>query len=813
MATDNSNFSLSPYISFPSQLDSFEVKKTKEWGCELAQAIESEWFYGLGVNTYGVLNSRFNTQRYDFIQRRMYAKGIQSMDKYLDQQKPNGDKSFLNLPTKPISVIPKNVDILVNTLCDRGYYIKAVSTDPIGISERVAYREQIETDRNAKDVIIKAKETFGVDIASMPIENIPETEAEIDLHMELEYKQDVEISQELAIESIFNENYYNEITDRQQKQDMVICGVGWLKNTFVPERGIVLEYVDCENKIQSYTEDPYFRDCFYHGEFKNVPLSQIFIDYQWVNLPGNEKIKEQITNSSDAWWNYNVIAENQRIKGTANLLYFTYKTTRKRAKKIKQKATGERIVSSAAEFFDEKSVPNLDFKRVEIEEEILFEGVYLLGTNILLKWEVAENMARPKSNKQKVVDQYIGMAPNMEKGYIDSHVARMIPIEDKIEVIELKVDQIIQPMMADGFIIDPDAISELDFGGGNKFNAQNVMDMFWQTGSIFARSFSASGDPMYSKAITELRTGGSLEKLQALVNRKMELLTQIDDVVGLNKASNASTPDKESLLGVNKLASKNTSLSIRHILKGACNNTLRLAEAVTYRIPDLLKYSDLKNDFERKIGVASIKALDSVKNLHLHDFSIFLELELDDEERAKLEQDMSDAIAKGQMSVADKYKVLNVKNLKLALQYMTVLMDKHQAKIQEQEMAKIQANTQSQTQIAQAAEKARQQTMQMELQGKGQLQQLINQGELQKEQLRGDNELRNIQTKLRGEFQIAQVQGGVQMDKLQFLEEKKDERLVKQATMDSEKIEQRKKENAEPIDFEAKEIDESMFEV
>jgi hypothetical protein len=813
MAIDNSNFSISPYVSFPSQLDSFEVKKTEAWGKSLAQAIESDWIYGTEINTYGVLNSRFNTQRYDFLQRRLYAKGLQSMEKYLDQQKPNGDKSFLNLPTKPISVIPKNVDLLVNSLCDRGYYIKAVSTDPIGISERVAYREQIETDRNAKDIIIKAKETFGVDVGSMPIENLPETDAELDLHMELEYKQDVEISQELAIESIFNENYYNEITDRQQKQDMVICGVGWLKNTFVPERGIVLEYVDCANKIQSYTEDPYFRDCFYHGELKNVPLSQVFIDYQWLNLPENKSIKEQVANSGNDWWIYNQIPDNQRIKGTVTLLYFTYKTTRKRAKKIKEKATGELIISKADENFVLKEGQTEDYKRVSIEEEILFEGVYVPGTNILLKWEVAENMARPKSNKQKVADQYIGMAPNMEKGIIESMVSRMMPIEDKIEVIELKVDQIIQPMMADGFIIDPDAISELDFGGGNKFNAQNVMDMFWQTGSIFARSFGASGDPMYSKAITELRTGGSLDKLQALANRKMELLIQIDDVVGLNKASNASTPDKDSLVGVNKLASKNTSMSIRHILKGACNNTLRLAEAVTYRIPDLLKYSDLKDDFVRKIGASSIKALNSVKNLHLHDFSIFLELELDDEERAKLEQDMSDAIVKGQMSVADKYKVLNVKNLKLALQYMTVLMDKHQAKIQEQEMAKIQANTQSQSQIAQAAEQARQQTAQMTGQIDMQLQQLVNQGELQKEQLRGDNELRNIQTKLQGEFQIVQVQGGVQMDKLQFLEENKNERLIKQATMDSEKIEQRKSESATPIDFEAKEIDDSIFQL
>lgn len=810
--SDNNNFSISPYISFPSQIDPFEVKKTKKWGGMLAQAIQSEWMYGLGSNSIGELNSRFNTQRYDFLQRRLYAKGLQSMDKYKDMFKPDGDKSFLNLPTQPISLIPKNVNILVNSLCDRGYYIRAVSTDPIGYSERVAYREQIESDRNAKDVIIKAKETFGVDIGSMPVEKLPETDEELNLHMQLEYKQDIEISQELAIESVFNENYYNETTDRQQKQDMVVCGIGWVKHTFVPERGIVLEYVNAENKIQSYTEDPYFRDCFYHGEFKNVPLSQVFVDYQWLNDAENAKIKEQVTNSNDAWLDYNLIAQNQRIKGTANLLYFTYKTTRKKAKKIKEKATGERILSKADENFVLKEGQTDDFKRVSVEEEILFEGVLVLGTEILLKWEVAENMTRPKSNKQKVIDQYIGMAPDMEKGYINSPVARMMPIEDKLNIIELKADQIIQKIQPDGFIIDPDAISELDFGGGNKLTAQNIIDMFWQTGSIFARSFGANGDPMYSKPITELKMGNSLDKLQALAIKKMELLTQLDDVVGLNKASNASTPDKDSLVGVNKLASLNTSIAIRHILKGASNNTLRLAEAVTYRIADLLKFTNLRDDFARKIGNTSVKTLDSVKNLHLHDFAIYLELELDLEERAKLEQDMSIAIEKGYMDVQAKYKVLQIKNFKLALAYMTILIEKYKKQVQEQEMAKIQANTESQSQIAQAAESARQQTASMQGQIDMQLQQMISQGEIAKENVRGENELRNIQTKLQGEFQIAQVQGGVQMDKLQFLEDKKNERLVKQATMTSEENSKKQNEGS-PIDFEAKEIDDSMFQL
>lgn len=801
----------SAHVSFPSQLDSFENKIKKDWGLKLAQMIQSEWFYGFNV-TGGVLNSKFNTMRIDFTQRRMYAKGLQSMDKYKEQFKADGDKSFLNLSAKPISIIPKLVDIVVNGMSDRGYSVKATSIDPIGYSERIAYREQIENDRNAKDIILKAKETLGVDIASVPLEKIPETDDELDLHMQLEYKQDIELSQELAIETVFNENRYNETTDRMVKKDLTVCGVAWAKHKFVPEKGIVLEYVNPENKIQSYSEDPYFRDCFYHGEFKIVPMSEVLVEFQWLNEPGNEEIRKRIASSSVAWWDYNLIAQNQRIKGTTNLLYFTYKTTRKRAKKIKEKATGERILSKADENFQLKEGQTEDFKRVTIEEEILMEGVYVLGTDILLKWEVAENMSRPKSNKQKVIDQYIGCAPSRERGYIDSPVARMIPVEDKLNILELKAEQIIQKIQPDGFIIDPDAIAELDFGNGNVLSVQNVIDMFYQTGSIFARSFGANGDPMYSKPITELRTGDSLSKLQAITLQKQQYMDIMRDVIGLNKASDASTPDKESLVGVQKLASLNSNIATRHILDGACDITLRLSEAICYRIADLLKYSDLKDDFARKIGVTSVKTLDSIKNLHLYDFAIFLELELDEEERAKLEADMSLEIQKGTMTFEDKYKVLNVKNFKLAVQYASILRAKREKKLQEQKMQDIQANAQSQMQSAQQAEQFKQQTIQMEAQSKGQLQQMINQGEMQKEQLRGEQDRETLKMKIQGDIAVAQTVNGAQMQKLDFLEEKKNERLTKQATLNSEMIQQRH-EKGESIDFEAKESGEGMFEL
>lgn len=809
MDNENTGIKLSSNIVFPSQLDTFENKRKKEWGLRLAQSIASEWFYGYNITN--TMMSKFYTQRHQLIERRMYAKGLQSMDKYLRQFKEDGDKSFLNLSSKPISIIPKLVDVVVNGMADRGYSVRATAIDSVSTENRISYRQRIENDQNAKDIILKAKETFGIEVGNLPIDQIPESKDELDLHMQLEYKQSIEISQELAIEQVMKENRYDDTIDRMVKKDLTVLGVSWVKHKFVPDRGIVLEYVNPENKIQSYSECPYFSDCFYHGEFKVVPISEVLIEFQWLNEPGNEKIREQLATSATQWWDYHRISQDQRIKGTTNLLYFTYKTTREREKKIIETETKGKEIG---DFIPDKNAKKdyRPYKRVSIAEEILFEGVLVLGTDIMLKWEVAENMSRPKSNKQKVIDQYVGVAPNKERGYIDSLVARMMPVEDKLNILELKAEQIIQKIQPDGFVIDPDALAELDFGGGNTLTVQNQIDMFFQTGSIFARSFGSNGDPMYSKPITELRTGDSLNKLNSLRAEREGYMNMMRDVIGLNKASDASTPDKESLVGIQKLASLNSNTATRHILDGACDITKRLALGIVYRIADLLKYSDLKEDFARKIGATAVMDLDEIKSLHLYDFAIYLDLHLDAEERAKLENDLSIEIQNGTLSFADKYRILSINNFKYAVNYASILRNKRMKEIQKQKQEEIQAQANANAQSAQMAEQARQQTAQLVGQIEMQKQEIVNQGLIQKEQVKGQEDRSTLEMKLGGEMQIAQLNGQVAMNKFNELEDRKDERTKLQATQQSKLITQRQRDE-DPKDFQNDTIDDSIFEL
>ena len=290
-------------------------------------------------------------------------------------------------------------------------------------------------------------------------------------------------------------------------------------------------------------------------------------------------------------------------------------------------------------------------------------------------------------------------------------------------------------------------------------------------------------------------------------------MNMMRDVIGLNKASDASTPDKESLVGIQKLASLNSNTATRHILDGACDITKRLALGIVYRIADLLKYSDLKEDFARKIGATAVMDLDEIKTLHLYDFAIYLDLHLDAEEKAKLEQDLSIEIEKGTLSFADKYRILSINNFKYAVNYASILRAKRMKEIQKQKQEDIQAQAQANAQSAQSAEQARQITAQVVGQIDAQNQQIINDGLIQREQERGNQERLTLEMKLGGEMQIAQVQAGVQNDKIKFIEDKKDERLDKQSSHQSELNVERKKENPQAIDFESRGFDDSIFEL
>ena len=320
---------VSPKGIFPSQAVSDVEKGGLDYGLQIAKAIESEWFK---KDSGG---SRYFSNRDNYHNLRLYARGEQSIKKYKDELSINGDLSYLNLDWKPVPIIPKFVDIVVNGIAERAYGLKAFSVDPIASKKRTEYVDGMLNDMFASEFASKIEKTVGINTLNNPKEEIPETEEELNLHMQLNYKQSIELAQEQAIDNVFNLNKY-ELLKKRLDYDITVLGIAAVKNSFNTADGIKLEYVDPSDLVYSYTDSPYFDDLYYVGEVRRVSLVELKKQFPQLT---NEDI-EEIEGKGDGSVLYNQIGTNSADKNFVNILYFEYKTFQNQVYKIKETTSG-----------------------------------------------------------------------------------------------------------------------------------------------------------------------------------------------------------------------------------------------------------------------------------------------------------------------------------------------------------------------------------------------------------------------------------------------------------------------------------------
>lgn len=667
---------------FPSQFVSDAEKASDEFGLQIGQAIQYEWFRKDGNQC------RYYNQWRDFHRLRLYARGEQSTQKYKDEIAVNGDLSYLNLDWTPVPVIPKFVDIVVNGMSDRMFKVKAFAQDAMSQERRSAYQDMIEGQMVAKDILMKIKEKTGADPFTMNPDELPNTDEELSLYMQLNYKPAIEIAEEEAINTLLEENHYYDLRKRLD-YDLATIGLAVCKHEFLPGAGVEISYVDPANVVYSYTEDPHFKDCFYWGEIKTLPITELYkIDPSLTN----EQL-EEISKYSQSWYDYFNVAqfyENSVFyRDTCTLLYFNYKTTKRIVYKKKiSEGGGARVIEKddtfnpPAEMMEEGR-----FEKIEKVVDVWYNGVMVMGTNIILKWEMAENMVRPKSSSQHALPNYIAVAPRMYKGVIESLVRRMIPFADLIQITHLKLQQVISRVVPDGVFIDADGLNEVDLGTGAAYNPEDALRLYFQTGSVIGRSFTQDGDFNNARVpIQELNSNSGSGKTQMLLANYNHYLDMIRTVTGLNEARDGSTPDPRGLVGLQKLAALNSNTATRHILDGALYMFRTLAEGLTYRVSDILQYADFRDDFANKIGKYNVGVLDQIKDLYIYDFGIFIEVSPDEEEKAQLEANIQMALSKGDINLEDAIDIREVKNLKLANQLLKVKRIKKQEREEKMQM-------------------------------------------------------------------------------------------------------------------------------
>jgi hypothetical protein len=699
--------------NFPSQAVSDLEKTTHKYGLEVARAIEHEWFSGG--------SSRYNGMQSEFHKLRLYARGEQPIQKYKNELSINGDLSYLNLDWKPVPIIPKFVDIVVNGMAQRAYDVKAYSQDSYGVSKRTAYMESMLRDIKAKEFNDVAQRNLNMNLYENDKETLPDTEEELALHMQLDYKQAVELAEEQAINVLMDGSRFD-LIKRRSLYDLTTIGIGATKTTFDWSEGAKIQYVDPANLIYSYTESPYFEDIYYVGEVKEIPINELVKEFPDLSESDIYEIVEGPKNSARFMNNSN------GDKNKVSVLYFNYKTHKNNTYKIKETGTGADKVIEKDDTFNPPMDMDGNFSKLERVTECLYEGVLILGTDKLLKWEMASNMLRSKSNFTKVRTNYSIVAPRMYKGKIESIVGRITGFADMIQLTHLKLQQVLSRMVPDGVYLDADGLAEIDLGNGTNYSPQEALNMFFQTGSVIGRSFTSEGDQNPGKIpIQQIQNGAASGKLQSLIQTYNYYLQMIRDVTGLNEARDASTPDKNALVGIQKLAAANSNTATRHILQSMLLIASENAEALSMRISDILEYSPTREAFIQSIGAHNVATLDEMSELHLYDFGIFIELMPDDEEKQVLENNIQMALGQKLIDLDDAIDLRDIRNVKLANQLLKIKRKKKAERDQAMQQQNIQAQSQANIEAQQAAAQAETQKDQAKAQIETQLEQTKNQ--------------------------------------------------------------------------------------
>lgn len=785
---------------FPSQFVSDAEKKTAEFGLQVGQAIQYEWFKRDGSNC------RFYDQWRQFHNLRLYARGEQSIRKYKDELAVDGDLSYLNLDWTPIPILPKFVDIVVNGMSNRLFKAKAQAQDALSQAKKNKYQDMVEGQMLSKDILTIIKDESGVDPFVMPPEELPSNDEELSLYMNLHYKPAIEIAEEEAIDTIFEENNYYDLRKRLD-YDLTVVGIGVAKHEFLPGAGVKLSYVDPANVVYSYTEDPQFKDCFYWGEVKTVPLTELLK----VDQSLTQQDLKEISEYSQSWYDYYNVAQfydnDIFYKDTCTLLYFNYKTTKKFVYKKKiLEGGGSRVIEKDDQFNPPKEMMEEgNFEKISKTIDVWYEGIMVMGTNIILKWELAENMVRPKSSSQHAMPNYVASAPRMYKGVVESLVRRMIPFADLIQITHLKLQQVIARVVPDGVFIDADGLNEVDLGTGAAYNPEDALRLYFQTGSVIGRSYTQDGEFNNARVpIQQLTSNSGAGKTQMLISNYNHYLNQIRNVTGLNEARDGSTPDPNALVGVQKLAALNSNTATRHILDGSLYIYKTLAEAVSCRIADILEYADFKDDFANKIGKYNVSILNEISDLYIYDFGIFIEVSPDEEEQAQLEANIQMALSKGDINLEDAIDIREIKNIKLANQLLKVKRTAKQER--EEKMAMQQQAMQSQIQM-QSQQLAAQTAMQkLEMETRAKMQILQAEVAMNIEKMKAEAEIKGML--MEKEFQYNQQIHSMQNEALsgreKSREDAKSERISLQNSQQSKLINQRKN-NLPPQKFESNE--------
>jgi len=753
---------------YPSPLASNEEKATKEYGLEYFKTMYYEW------HNNGDVYFRDRKMRYN--RNRSYAEGNQDVGKYKDLLDVQGDSSYLNIDWTPVSVVPKFVDVIVNGMVNQEYDVKAKSIDPVATNKRLEKKKQMLGDMLSKDFLESLEDETGIPLA--PNGFVAQSSEEVDMFMALNYKQNVEIALEKAIEYTLDKNDFDEVK-RYMIRDLVVLGLCAAKVDLSPINGVKIRHVDPANLITSFSAKPDYKNIRHAGEVYSMTIADLkqqagdeFSEDDYIkiakeyagknNNPSNYGTQAYFDNGNETY-DYD--------KFSVNILDAEFITSHSLNYEKKENRFGGYSVNKKPSNYKKPKKSKTKREDIGSTVKVIYKGKYIVGTDYIFNYGMMKDMPRPKSNLSETNLSYIIYQPNLYKMKSRSLVDRMIPFADQIQLAHLKIQHVLAKSRPKGAAFEIGSLENVSKGDGGTFTPMELQEIYDQTGNIYYRRIDDEGQMTGAMPIQELENGigRDFNTLIGVYNHNMQM---IRDVTGVNEARDASQPSSEALVGVQKLALLASNNATRDVNDAYLNATRRLSQCISMRMQDLINYKGLHSMYSNVIGDTAMHSIDMMKKLSIHEFGITLDVAPSEEEKQLMEQNIQASLAQKELRLEDAIMIRSIRNIKMANQMLILRREKYRQEQEEQARQASEQNAQLQQQSAQQAAQLKQQEMQSEMQieqskiqskaqAEMQLKQLDYELKEQFEQAQHERRLREIELGNLGKEGAANIQGEV----------------------------------------------------
>ncbi len=682
--------------SFPSH-DINPNAKGQQWYLDMAKSCWSNWQL-MGSKSFAGGVGRYNRIKY-------YSLGKQSIEPYKPMLaiEDKDNQTWMAIDMTPIPVIPK-LKRIINSLfrkIDMKPEVDAIDT--FSESDKKEWLNKEYANIKMREVLAQLGQPD--DILNDGDPSQPKTEEELSIHKDFTWKHNLAIKVEQGLEKVFLDNGMDEQREAN-RESLIEKGAGGFRVSTDKDGRVVTRPVELEAFICSFTNDPFMQDLWYAGEVTFELVSELRnktnlsedqledLARKYTNQNGNPQRLGSGTSSS---FNY----DSSRIP----VLDLTFKTWNKTNYEKRALPNGNFVLGKT------QSKKNDTDKRTYLQDESadVCTVKWIVDTEFIYEEGYENNMVKKVSRYWDCTLPYIMVAPLLFKMETTSLVEELIPWVDAIHIAWYKLQNVIAQARPKGVQIEIGALEDVSLtGNGETVTPLQLIDLFTQKGIVVYRRLDASGNVSNYSPIQELNNGLGSEAAEYynIIDRHFNM---IKSAVGLNDFTDASTPDPKSLNGVANMAAEATNNALHHIFSSERNLLERVSDNAAARVHDSITFMK-SNYYEAALGKESVLKTIGQQNHTLREFGIKIRMSPTAQEKAKLEMDVTQSLANREITIADKYAILNITNTKQAQQVLAYRVKKNTEEAQQRDMEKIKATTDQQKEAAIIAEQEKRKT-------------------------------------------------------------------------------------------------------